>query len=242
LVKNELSKNPSYQDHSESNKSYQKRPLSPLGRLPLFRSYGRNAIYELSPLFAGIWGGNDSANFLGCFPRNVEAGESPLITNKVNVVCSDQALPLIIQTHATLCYSPIAISLLAKVSTAYASMLRQFYSSILAPNGWLANAVLVLVPHYYCTRTPRPVWLGFAQFTAPFAGAIAAMRRVCSQHLIFQLWRKYAIGWKSLTHFRGIVRRHLAVGQYRNMLQSNMGEKESKRGIAPLTFFFPLLF
>lgn len=54
--------------------------------------------------------------------------------------------------------------------------------------------------HLFSTMTYRTVWLCFTKHVTPFTGAIMTMGRVCSQHLFFQLWRKFAIWRESSSH------------------------------------------
>lgn len=52
----------------------------------------------------------------------------------------------------------------------------------------------------FCTWTRGTVGFCFAQHDAPLTSAITTMRGVCSQHLLFQLWRKFTIWWKASSH------------------------------------------
>jgi len=50
------------------------------------------------------------------------------------------------------------------------------------------------------TGTYFTVWLCFTQPTSPLTSTITTVGRVCIQHPIFQLWRKFTIWWESSRH------------------------------------------
>jgi len=127
LIEDKLTENPSCQNSGEGSKGYPKRTFSPFSGLPLLCGYWRNTVDKLNPLLTRVWLNNDVPNFIACFSREVEIRKFSFITDKVNIVSSNPLLSFLLQNHTTGRYPVIIVCFLAKVSTTYACMSRQFH-------------------------------------------------------------------------------------------------------------------